>query len=708
MLAWGPDTCNTSTSAGGDGAVADARKIDPFDVEALEKSLNDSATRVSTIWISFLIFSLYLLIAATTVTHRQLLLAEPVKLPVLNIDLPLWGFFFLAPILFVIFHAYVLIQLILLARTASAYDAAMAKLTEQDNLSPEANASLRQRLANTLFAQIFAGSPHEREGWFGSLLKAMAWITLVIAPILILLAFQFRFLPYHSHPATWTHRLLILAELAAVFWLWPMIFDSKRDFGWSTSWRGIKLSGLFPLHLLSRWRPRRFTLRQTHRYAVPLLCCLLFVFVSLSVATFPGEPHVNLATGYSPSSVQCSRWFTQKFDRLHLPRVDVVDDEKLSSIERAMAEQGLPSYKGKLTRDFRGRDFVCADLSNSDLRRVDLAYARVSGARLNGAALQGSSLDDAQLEGASFDFAQLQGASLVGAHLQGASLNETQLQGAILYQSELQGASLDSAQLQGASFWSANLQGTSLDGAQLQGASFYEASLQGSSLVNAKLQSTFLGDAQLQGADFRGSIMTHAVVVKALVWRARNAACFDAFLRGSNSSAIIFEMDRSKAAPRQFGREIRPTPDELNMFIDRSLANVPNGDRKAIAEKRMRDGLGVRLVGGHPVYSSEDDPVAIARLWQECEDESDGKSSVQHSLDRATFIRDLVCNAVDGRRAMVRNLVTIWIVTEYNSSKFSAHLARGLLGQDGKECAATKDLDEPTKERLRTVMAPAE
>jgi hypothetical protein len=50
-------------------------KIDPFDVEALEKSLNDSATRVSTIWISFLIFGLYLVIAAGTVTHRQLLLS---------------------------------------------------------------------------------------------------------------------------------------------------------------------------------------------------------------------------------------------------------------------------------------------------------------------------------------------------------------------------------------------------------------------------------------------------------------------------------------------------------------------------------------------------------------------------------------------------------------------------------------------------------
>ena len=46
-----------------------ADKIDPFDVAALEKSLNDSATRVSTIWASFLIFSLYLLHDLTNIVR---------------------------------------------------------------------------------------------------------------------------------------------------------------------------------------------------------------------------------------------------------------------------------------------------------------------------------------------------------------------------------------------------------------------------------------------------------------------------------------------------------------------------------------------------------------------------------------------------------------------------------------------------------------
>src|SRR5262245_35459731 len=144
-----------------------AEKLDPFDVAALEKSVNDSAVRVSTIWASYLIFALYLVIAAGTVSQRQIFLEDPVKLPVLNIDLPLLGFFFLAPVLFVIFLAYVLLQVVLLGRTAATYNDALDRAVKP----PPGNLSMRQRLANTLFAQLFAGSPREREGLIGALLK---------------------------------------------------------------------------------------------------------------------------------------------------------------------------------------------------------------------------------------------------------------------------------------------------------------------------------------------------------------------------------------------------------------------------------------------------------------------------------------------------------------------------------------------------------
>jgi hypothetical protein len=68
------------------------------EAEALASALNRSAERVQTLWLSFLIFMVYLAIATGTTTHRMLFLGSPLNLPVLNISLPLVGFYILAPL----------------------------------------------------------------------------------------------------------------------------------------------------------------------------------------------------------------------------------------------------------------------------------------------------------------------------------------------------------------------------------------------------------------------------------------------------------------------------------------------------------------------------------------------------------------------------------------------------------------------------------
>jgi uncharacterized protein YjbI with pentapeptide repeats len=521
-----------------------AEKLDPFDVAALERSLNDSATRVSTIWVSYLIFALYLVIATGTATHRQLFLAEPLKLPALNIDLPLYWFFVLAPILFVLLHFYVLLQVLLLGRTAAAYNEAVNLAVKP----PAENALVRQRLANTLFAQIFAGSPREREGWLGRLLRAMAWITLALAPIYVILAFQFVFLPYHSHLATWTHRLLLLLELAVAFLLWPLVLDARRDFDWRKLRQGLKRTAIIPLRLLVAKGRRKEEVHRLRLAAIPVVTCILFVAVSVGLGSFPGEPHVNLFTANSLSAVHCDRWVSWRLDRLVLPLVDVVDGEKLDKIEKATAARAQKAYEGERTRSFRERDLNCSFIFSANLRRTDLSLAQLQGAnlafaQLQGAVLMGTSLqeadlsnaqfqeanlaftqlqaanlDSAQLQGASFAFTQAQGASLpraqaqgtdLYAQLKGADLKGAQLQGAKL--SDAQGADLSEAQLQGAKLSDAQgadlseaqLQGADLRGAQLQGADLSEAQLQGAKLSDA--QGADLSEAQLQGADLRGA-----------------------------------------------------------------------------------------------------------------------------------------------------------------------------------------------------------
>jgi uncharacterized protein YjbI with pentapeptide repeats len=703
-----------------------AEKLDPFDVEALGNAVNDSAGRVSTIWVSFLIFALYLLTAATTVTNRQLFLAEPVKLPVLNIDLPLWGFFFLAPILFVIFHIYVLLQVTLLARTAAVYNDAVERAAQRDNLTPADDASLRQRLANTLFAQIFAGSPRERGGWFGWLLKAMAWITLVAAPILILVVFQFAFLPYHSHIATWTHRLLIGAELIVAFALWPLVLNSDREFVWKGIWTQIKRATILPLRLLGPKDARREEWAWLKQQRVRLTCCALYVLVCWSVASFPGEPHVNLFTGQRLSSVQCDRWLQQefsfadlRFDRIVVPHIDAIDHQKLEQIEKETEASGEAPYQGERTRSVRDRDLNCGNFSDfADLRRIDwtgaqlrsadFLFAKLQGATLEKAELQGAFLLYAQLQGASLVFAQLQGASLDSAQLQGARLDSAefqgaslvfaQLQGASLFRTQLQGARLDRAELQGASLALARLRGAVLDNAQLQGASLEFTQLQGAVVRRAQLQGANFNVAQLQGADFADARFDHTILSKAWTWRAKHAACSLARVVTALPQAVIELVLPSELVPREPDKEfdqIPATPDTTAEFIEASVAKIPDGPAKEAAAARMRVGLVVDL--------AHDDTAAIAKTWNDCQN-SPTSTMPQEQFDQehAELLRSLVCNAEDNRTAIAAGIVGHWI----NSSS-GAQLARSLLGEDGRQCAATKDFDEATIKALRQAGARA-
>src|SRR5215469_16907826 len=96
--------------------------IDAKDLGELQKALNEAAGKASVLWTTFITFQLYLAIAFGSVTHRDLFLATPIKLPLLNVDLPVVGFFFVAPMVLLIFHFYVFLQLLGLASKAKDYN----------------------------------------------------------------------------------------------------------------------------------------------------------------------------------------------------------------------------------------------------------------------------------------------------------------------------------------------------------------------------------------------------------------------------------------------------------------------------------------------------------------------------------------------------------------------------------------------------------
>jgi uncharacterized protein YjbI with pentapeptide repeats len=464
------------------------------DLDAVRKSVEDAATVSAGFWLSYLFVLFYIGIAAGAVTHRDLLLENPVKLPALNVELPLVAFFVLAPILFIVSHAYTLVHFVMLGAKVGMYD---AKLRLQLGNAPETREGLRWQLPSNIFVQFLAGPGNVRKGCLGWLLKTIAWISLVIGPVLLLLLIQVQFLPYHLELVTWLQRAAIVVDVILLWALWPAVLNGRSKLMWRLERRGKSWPGVLAL---------------TGRYIAGLAACLIPVGLAFTAATFPGERmedwignkqwiplgakdgqgkpistsfhdllfhgDVNPDTGGRGSPFS-NTLVLSGFEALQAAKID--DPKKLGIVKHSVV--------------LRQRHLENAVFYNADLREADLTRAQLQGASLARAQLQGASLEGAQLQGASLREAQLQGASLEGAQLQGASLDDAELQGASLDGAQLQGASLARAQLQGASLDYAQLQGASLDDEQLQGASLREAQLQGASLEGAQLQGTSLREA---------------------------------------------------------------------------------------------------------------------------------------------------------------------------------------------------------------------
>jgi hypothetical protein len=235
------------------------------DLDALRTAVVDAAGVGYGLWFSYLFVLLYFAIAAGAVTHRDLLLESPVKLPFLNVELPLKAFFILGPLVFLVVHAYVLLHFLLLAGKVGAFHAELQKQIPGDEEEMQLRRQqLRRQLPSNIFVQFLGGPREVREGIVGFLLKSVAWISLVAGPIALLVLFQLQFLPYHDPAITWCQRIAVLLDLVLLWLLWPPIIRGETALlTWADLGR-LRVAAWLPASLLP----------------------LLLVF---TIATFPGE-----------------------------------------------------------------------------------------------------------------------------------------------------------------------------------------------------------------------------------------------------------------------------------------------------------------------------------------------------------------------------------------------------------------------------------
>jgi uncharacterized protein YjbI with pentapeptide repeats len=681
------------------------------DLDALRTAVVDAAGVGYGLWFSYLFVLLYFAIAAGAVTHRDLLLESAVKLPFLNVELPLKAFFILGPLVFPVVHAYVLLHFLLLAGKIGAFHAELQKQISED----EKRGQLRRQLPSNIFVQFLAGPREVREGIVGSLLKSVTGVSLVAGPIALLILFQLQFLAYHSAWITWWQRIAVVLDLVLLWLLWPPIA------------RGETI--LLTWNDLGRAKVRAW-----------LGASLLPLLLVFTVATFPGEwlhetlpgaRFVPVALGAQasesrwaslyellvagevdyavrkPKSLWSNRLVLSSSDAGERIKVDpggkiVISPESFPLRGRRLEGAVILDAHLKGT-DLTGADLSGADFTGGDLREVTFGCdkpskrcARLEGARFDKAQLQGAMLTGAQLKGASLEAAQLQGAMLKGAQLQGANLFGAQLQGAMLGHAQLQGALLDvaglegawltEAQLQGAQLQLAHLQAARLEGAQLQGALLLRAELQAAHLQGAQLQGAYLKEAQLQGAYLLDAQLQGALLNDIFVWRTISPR------RKDSEGALI---ERPIPEPKYFGLHCADTRCDWTeasyvAFKAHMESVLPDVSRVFALEQ-------IERLGQKPF---EEDRTSAG--WRDLAVESRGSAGTYPGRLAKRLI-GIGC-ASDGAPYVVGGLIAQLDYRFEDNPSAKAEVARAFL--DEANCPGAQGLSEEKKTKLGQMLSP--
>ncbi len=545
-------------------------------IAKLLEAANSASQTVAALHVAFVAFAAYLVVIIWGTTHEDLLRISAVKLPILDVDLPLATFYGGVPWLLVLLHFNLLIQLELLSR----------KLWNLDHDLPDTptGQQVRDQLFIFPFTHLIAGRSTVPVRW---LLSMVVGFTVIVLPLVILLATQIGFLPFHNEIITWSQRIAVWFDILILIVLWPLIVSPKDS--WWESWRNLYwlprywftrlwhwaggiwnwIGRLIPRYL-PRLRWNQIALRpilyvEAKGMVVLLLSMLLSVGLSF-FAVIPGSmtveayyhppkaapkniPYyfedrlirympeawlstVGKATQIAPRvcstlkptgkseqvmlNLTCTLFEVGIFPRnlnLKETHLDISRPLLIRATDSDKAKRAM-AFKEFYSFNLQERDLRFANLSSAVLPKVDLRGAKLQGADLNNAKLQGANLRNTELQGANLFQVRLQGAYLSYAHLEGANLTYAYLQESHLDKAVLQGANLFGGQLQGAEMKDAQLQGTDLSNAKLQGANLDGAQLKSANLKNTYLQGAYLGHAHLQGVILNGAKLQQAILFK--------------------------------------------------------------------------------------------------------------------------------------------------------------------------------------------------
>jgi uncharacterized protein YjbI with pentapeptide repeats len=473
---------------------------------ALEK-LRDASGEARRAFLWFGTFGAYFVTTVASTTHEALLRGTAVKLPLLAVDLPIVGFYVVAPFLFVLLHLYLMFQLVLLGGRARDLIAATGPV-EAREIGP----------SFPVTQYLLAGL-----GGFRPVFAVSIWIAVIMLPLLGLLFVQIRFLPYHSYGISYLHQILVVLDAVVVALLW---------------WLAVER-----LHRSRRAlvdRPRSSAGRVGRKvtaaggYAGLILFALGIVLFATRIAIIPPEraAEVILPTdekgqpidpcdaraalpplpqpGSIPASMQpgvggfcTSLWQFTDYARsvLPAPRFAGGPQRRMSCLTYLLFEAPTTPLDMRRNLVVRGASFAVApdepgvgggfDLRGRDLRFADFTASNLTRADLRGADLYGADLRQARLVRADLgDVPQTEFDRCGGFESRGGEARP-------YCRTVVRQAGLDGASMAGARLRKADVRGASLQGAVLSGADLVEADLSDADTTRADMSTAELRGAHL-------------------------------------------------------------------------------------------------------------------------------------------------------------------------------------------------------------------
>ncbi len=118
----------------------------------------------------------------------------------------------------------------------------------------------RRHVNGYVFSQMTAGPKPPK--LLGYLMRLMVFVTFSLLPVLVLLYFQIKFLPYHEVGVTHIHRIAIFLDLVLLFSVRPYITISylrpkgsklkigSKDWSWELSYWSLSVSAVVCLTVL--------------------------------------------------------------------------------------------------------------------------------------------------------------------------------------------------------------------------------------------------------------------------------------------------------------------------------------------------------------------------------------------------------------------------------------------------------------------------